>query len=451
MGAEGGNLIIGAGSTLNITGAMNIGVAGAGVLDIQGGTITATGGAASLHFSTFGRLVQVGGRIDPFPTADATGGQFSGGTDEFYQAVYNEGAAATEPLVQDGAQTFITPLVSVAPPPNTKTRGTWDVHSDGTLVLDTNTVTASQTIFFGDTTGALVIGQQVSVSGSNVATIAAAAVAGFQASIDDYEAGNQITVDTTAAATFSYVNGGSVIAVTDISNGATEGTIAFTSSGAAAQAFADRNNATPSLVDQVISCFAAGTRLATPSGPIAVEDLAVGGAVTTVLGGSGRIGWIGQRSVDCARHIDPEAVWPVRIARGAFGENIPLRDLYLSPEHAVFVDGVLIPVRWLINGSAVVQVRRARVTYYHVELPEHDVILAEDLPVESYLDAANRANFADQVVVRLFPDFAPEPAARAWLEWEANGAAPLVMAGPMLSDARAVLAANIVARTATSR
>ena len=116
----------------------------------------------------------------------------------------------------------------------------------------------------------------------------------------------------------------------------------------------------------------------------------------------------------------------------------------------MFVRGVLVPAKYLINGSTVVQETRARVTYYHVELPEHDVILAEDLPVESYLDAANRSNFADQDSVRLFPDFAREPVGRVLLEWEAHGAAPLVMAGPMLRDARAVLAANIAARTVTS-
>ncbi len=67
----------------------------------------------------------------------------------------------------------------------------------------------------------------------------------------------------------------------------------------------------------------------------------------------------------------------------------------LSPDHAVFVDDVLVPVRHLINGSTIVQEPVAEVTYYHVELATHDVILAEGLPCESYLDTGNRAVFVN--------------------------------------------------------
>ena len=82
--------------------------------------------------------------------------------------------------------------------------------------------------------------------------------------------------------------------------------------------------------------------------------------------------WIGQRTVNCARHPKPETVWPVRIAPGAFGDNVPARDLYLSPDHAVFVNDVLVPVKLLVNGTSIMQIKRDRVTYYHVELPRHD-------------------------------------------------------------------------------
>ena len=70
------------------------------------------------------------------------------------------------------------------------------------------------------------------------------------------------------------------------------------------------------------------------------------------------------------------------------------------------------------------------VTYYHLELERHDVLLAEGLPVESYLDTGNRDAFADPgVVITLHPDFALR-------QWEAEGCAPLVMAGPKLAAAR---------------
>jgi hypothetical protein len=85
----------------------------------------------------------------------------------------------------------------------------------------------------------------------------------------------------------------------------------------------------------------------------------------------------------------------VRVRAGAFAAGAPQRDLWLSPDHAVFVDDVLIPIRYLINGRTIAQERVDAVTYYHVELSDHEVILAEGLPCESYLDTGNRAAFAD--------------------------------------------------------
>jgi hypothetical protein len=95
-----------------------------------------------------------------------------------------------------------------------------------------------------------------------------------------------------------------------------------------------------------------------------------------------------------------------------------------------------VPVKLLINGSTIVQVKRASVTYYHVELPRHAVILAEQLPVESYLDAGDRATFADQDVTRLFPDFGASTAPDMAAAWETRGAAPLVLTGEALRAAR---------------
>jgi hypothetical protein len=117
-----------------------------------------------------------------------------------------------------------------------------------------------------------------------------------------------------------------------------------------------------------------------------------------------------------------------------------VRDLYLSPDHAVFVNGVFIPVKLLANGTSIVQVKRDRITYFHVELPSHAVILAEGLMVESYLDPGERADFANGgATIRLFPDFTAPHAA---MTWEAKGAAPLVLAGEKLTAVRATIASE---------
>jgi hypothetical protein len=185
---------------------------------------------------------------------------------------------------------------------------------------------------------------------------------------------------------------------------------------------------------QPIACFAAGTRIATARGGVAVEDLREGDLVPTRIAGTLQpIGWIGHRRVACRRHPRPDQVWPVRIAAGAFGPGLPERALWLSPDHAVYAQDVLIPVKYLINGRTIVQVPIEDVSYYHIELPCHDIVVAEGLPVESYLDAGGRDSFANGGgVTRLHPDFSTR-------NREAHGCAPLVIVGPQVDAVRQVL------------
>ena len=149
------------------------------------------------------------------------------------------------------------------------------------------------------------------------------------------------------------------------------------------------------ITTTTVACFVAGTRLLTVSGEVAVQTLAPGDLLVTLSGQARPLQWIGHRHVDCARHPKPEDVWPVRVHAHAFARGMPQRDLLLSPDHAVFVGGALIPVRYLVNGKSIVQEQCDEVTYYHVELPSHEVILAEGLPCESYLDTGNRSTFVD--------------------------------------------------------
>ena len=187
---------------------------------------------------------------------------------------------------------------------------------------------------------------------------------------------------------------------------------------------------------QITECFAAGTRIATPEGETAVEDLATGDRVLARFAGVTPIQWVGHRHVDCTRHPNPETVWPVRVSAGAFGANLPNRDLLLSPNHAVFVGDELIPVRHLINGLSIVQTRVDAVTYYHIELAEHDLLLAEGQPAESYLDVGDRANFANNgAAIRLYPDFGTGSRDNAVM-WEMLGCAPLLAHGPRLDAVR---------------
>ena len=187
------------------------------------------------------------------------------------------------------------------------------------------------------------------------------------------------------------------------------------------------------------ACYLAGTRIATPCGEISVEALTVGDLVQAQDAGTAPIKWIGHRRVDCRRHPKSQKVWPVRVRAGAFGDGAPHRDLWLSPDHAVFVDDVLIPIKHLINGTSIEQVPVDEVTYYHIELEHHDLLLAEGLPAESYLDIGDRFNFENGGgPIALHPEFS----ARQWdtaLMWEALACARLIVTGPELDAVRALV------------
>ncbi len=172
------------------------------------------------------------------------------------------------------------------------------------------------------------------------------------------------------------------------------------------------------------ACFVAGTLISTLYGEIAVESLGAGDILWLADGGTAPVTWIGHRRVRAAD--------PVRVVADAFGPGLPRRDLVLSPEHALFVGGHLVPVHVLVDGVSVVQEKRDKVTYYHVELDRHAILFAEGLPAESYLDTGNRSSFANAAVVELRADFSPGAVV-------ANACAPLALNGPVVDAVRSTL------------
>ena len=184
-------------------------------------------------------------------------------------------------------------------------------------------------------------------------------------------------------------------------------------------------------------CFVAGTLIMTPSGERSIEQLAIGDAVSTVSG-TRRVIWIGRRRLDLRSHPRPDQVQPVRIAAGAFGEDLPRRDLFLSPGHGVAQAGALIPVGLLANGETVTRMDWASVDYFHVEFEQHDVVFAEGLPAESYVDCGNRGEFeAQDGPMALHPLFAYASHEAACL--------PFVVAGPVFDSVKARLDRRIAA------
>jgi hypothetical protein len=160
-----------------------------------------------------------------------------------------------------------------------------------------------------------------------------------------------------------------------------------------------------------VACFAAGTRILTPRGAVPIEQLQIGDTLVTRFHGTQPIGWIGFRHYNGRFIRNNHNVLPVRIRAGALGKNIPSRDLLVSPGHAIYLAGALIPAARLVNGATIIQLTSvSEIAYYHLELPLHDVIFAEDCPAESYLEDNCRQQFHNAAeYFRLYPD-PPAPA-----------------------------------------
>jgi len=161
-------------------------------------------------------------------------------------------------------------------------------------------------------------------------------------------------------------------------------------------------------------CFAAGTRILTMRGEIAVQDLLPLDQAITPDGSARPIRWIGHRRIDLASHPRPELVAPIRIRRDAVAPNQPHRDLIVSPDHALFIDGVLVPARRLVNHATITREPADHaVTYFHVELDTHAILLSEGLPTESYLDTGNRGFFANTAEPVMLHPVMTAPSAQA--------------------------------------
>jgi hypothetical protein len=140
-------------------------------------------------------------------------------------------------------------------------------------------------------------------------------------------------------------------------------------------------------------CFMPGTMIRTPTGEVAVEALKIGDLVETVDGRSIPVRWIGRQTV--SRHFGGDLRLPICLKANALSDTVPCRDLLVSPDHALFVDGILIQASALVNGTSIVRFRDAPMTftYYHLELQDHSLILAENTPAETFIDNVDRAGF----------------------------------------------------------
>jgi hypothetical protein len=188
-------------------------------------------------------------------------------------------------------------------------------------------------------------------------------------------------------------------------------------------------------IETIIPCFTPGTLIATDRGEVPVETLRPGDLVVTRDNGLQPIRWVGRKDLSFAQLVARPALRPVRIAAGAMGLAAPARDMFVSPQHRVLFEGpwaemlfgepeVLVAATHLVGRPGVDQPVVRGVSYIHLMLDRHEVILSDGLWTESFQPAARMvaAMDADRAaeILALFPDL-PQvetafPAARPTLK-----------------------------------
>ncbi len=422
-GAAGSNGFAGASSEATHSPGRAFGGAGGGGLGAGGAIFVADGGQLTVD----GGLI-TGGTV----VGGATGGPGAGQGSFYGSGMFIDGDTTVSLAAPTGTTVTIGNVIADEQGSGGIGKGTLSIGAGGTVDLDaTNTFTGGITIKGGtlelSAPGAAGSGP-ITFDASGDPTLLFPSTAAPSNPIAGLGVGDFIGVTDKTLSGDLYTGSSLVI---DFAGG---GSVTLNIVGSY------RQSDFPIIDNQVaVTCFLAGTAILGPAGEVAVERLRVGDMVMTQTDDGLRlepVRWIGRRQVDPARHPRPRDVLPVRVRRGAFGDGLPRRDLFLSPNHAVFADDVLIPVRYLVDGDGIRQLSSAgRITYFHIELDHHSVVLAEGLPCESYLETGGRRMFENGgVPLALHADFTA-------LAWDALGYAPLVVTGPKLLAVRSRLAA----------
>ena len=182
-----------------------------------------------------------------------------------------------------------------------------------------------------------------------------------------------------------------------------------------------------STTGPILLCFAAGAMIATPLGERPVEALAEGEFVRLADGRDVSIRWIGSRHVGGSELALYPNLRPIVVPAHSFGPDSPHSDLRLSRQHRVLVEGwevelnfgtdrILVPIGHLVGDRIHVDHRCDAVTYYHLLLDSHDILLANGLPSESFLPGGHAVEGLDEAtraeLMQLFPELCDPDAAR---------------------------------------
>jgi hypothetical protein len=172
-------------------------------------------------------------------------------------------------------------------------------------------------------------------------------------------------------------------------------------------------------VEAVIMCFTPGCTIATPRGAVLAENLGVGDKILTRDNGVQTIRWVGSKDVSATDMLIQETLSPVFIQRGALGNDMPERDMMVSPQHRVLISSsraalyfedneVLVPAVQLVGMPGISRARPFQTSYIHFLCDNHEVVLSDGLwsetfhPGEATMGSLEQAQ--RQEIVSLFPE-----------------------------------------------
>lgn len=167
-------------------------------------------------------------------------------------------------------------------------------------------------------------------------------------------------------------------------------------------------------------CFGDGTLIATPKGEVPIEMLQVGDLVLTRDSGPMPIRWIGRRHMDGLALARAQYLRPIAVRAGALGDGLPVQDLILSPNHRVLLTDwraeylfgeaeVLVAIKALVNDHSILwQSGACGVTYNHILLDSHEVLLSNGLPAESLMPGPMAMQSLDSQSIREIHEIFPE-------------------------------------------
>jgi hypothetical protein len=247
-------------------------------------------------------------------------------------------------------------------------------------------------VFFGESTGTLVLETGGSLTGGIFAFEQGDAI--------DFQGSTHTTEGSPSAGTYSVLT-------------PSNGTLSFEGTYTGEQfVFTSIDGGLETQITLEASCYLRGTRIRCEHGERPIESLRVGDRVATLRGTFEPIRWIGRRSYSGWHAKGNLEVLPVLIRAGALADGLPARDLWVSPGHAMYVDGMLIAARDLVNGKSICQEDWIdEVTYFHLEFDRHEILFAEGAASESFIDDDSRQHFDNAAEYWLrYPDARFKPA-----------------------------------------